>query len=124
MPDPADELTILNIKQQRTYFRGMQVSPFIGNLLENTIFVKNIPPQKMSVVEAFGDIASIIAQMAPEKVVHLKAPAQLSEEVERLVKLKKNGKISPEQTSELERYLALDLFISLAKAQARTFIAQ
>jgi hypothetical protein len=30
--------------------------------------------------------------MAPEKVIHLKAPAQLSEEVERLVKCKKSGK--------------------------------
>ncbi|WP_028526271.1 hypothetical protein [Runella limosa] len=78
----------------------------------------------MSVVEVFGNVAQLIAQMAPEKVAHLKAPAQLSEEVERLVKLKKDGKINQEQSSELERYLALDLFISLAKAQARTFIAQ
>ena len=78
----------------------------------------------MNVAEAFGDVASMLAQMAPEKIVKLKASTKMSEEVERLVTLKKEGIISFEQIAELERYLALDLFISLTKARARTLLAK
>lgn len=77
----------------------------------------------MTVTEAFGDVAGMIAQMNPEKVVALKASKQMSEQVEKLVVLKKEGTITLEQASELERFLALDLFISLAKARARTLMA-
>ncbi|WP_428665630.1 hypothetical protein [Runella sp.] len=78
----------------------------------------------MSVTEAFGDVASLIAQMNPEKVVALKASKQMSEQVEKLVVLKKEGTITLEQAAELERFLALDLFISLAKARARILITK
>ncbi len=78
----------------------------------------------MTVTEAFGDVAEMIAQMNPEKVVALKASRQMSEQVEKLVVLKKEGTITLEQSTELERFLALDLFISLAKARARTLMAQ
>jgi GTP-dependent phosphoenolpyruvate carboxykinase len=78
----------------------------------------------MSVTEAFGDVAGMIAQMNPEKVVALKASKQMSEQVEKLVMLKKEGVITLEQTAELERFLALDLFISLAKARAHILIAK
>lgn len=75
----------------------------------------------MTVSEAFGDVANVIAQMAPDKIVSLKASKQMSDEVERLIVLKKEGIISFEETSELERFLALDLFISLTKARARAY---
>jgi hypothetical protein len=78
----------------------------------------------MNVIEAFGDVAGLLAQMAPEKIILLKAPKKMSDEVERLVSLKKAGTIGVEQLMELERYLALDLFISLTKARARTLLAK
>ena len=78
----------------------------------------------MSVSEAFGDVASLIAQMAPEKIIKLKASKSMSERVENLVYLKKEGIISVDETAELERFLALDLFIGLAKARANQLIAQ
>ncbi|GGD40946.1 hypothetical protein GCM10011514_01280 [Emticicia aquatilis] len=76
----------------------------------------------MSVSEAFGDVASLIAQMNPEKIVKLKASNVMSERVENLVFRKKNGTITLDETSELERFLALDLFIGLAKARANQLI--
>ena len=76
----------------------------------------------MSVSEAFGDVASLIAQMNPEKIVKLKASNVMSERVENLVYRKKNGTITLDETSELERFLALDLFIGLAKARANQLI--
>ena len=72
----------------------------------------------MSAIEAFSDIADVIAGMNPAKIAALKAPKQMSERVEYLVNKKKDGLISPEEASELERLLALDLFIGLAKARA------
>lgn len=76
----------------------------------------------MSVSEAFGDVASLIAQMNPEKIVKLKASKVMSERVENLVLRKKEGIITFEESSELERFLALDLFIGLAKARANQLI--
>ena len=76
----------------------------------------------MSVSEAFGDVASLIAQMNPEKIVKLKASNVMSERVENLVFRKTNGTITLDETSELERFLALDLFIGLAKARANQLI--
>ena len=72
----------------------------------------------MTVTEAFGDVASLIAQMNPERIRTLKAPKAMSERVENLVHLKKEGTISIDETAELERFLGLDLFIGLAKARA------
>ncbi len=77
----------------------------------------------MSVVEVFGDIAGILAQMAPDKVVALRAPQSLGERVETLVEQKKQGPLSEEETLELERYLSLDLLINLAKAKAKVILA-
>lgn len=79
---------------------------------------------KMNIVEAFGDVAELLAQMAPAKIIKLKSSKKMSEEVERLVHLKKSGTIDLEQRAELERYLALDLFISLTKARARALLSK
>ncbi|MCA4898054.1 MAG: hypothetical protein ACK514_06975 [Bacteroidota bacterium] len=78
----------------------------------------------MNVSEVFGDVASALAQMAPEKIVALKASEKMSNEVERLVMLKKQGNIGPDEQSELDRYLALDLFISLTKARAHALLSK
>lgn len=78
----------------------------------------------MSVTEAFGDIASLIAQMAPEKVINLKASSAMSAQVEALISKKKEGNITPDESAELERFLGLDIFISLAKARARLILHQ
>jgi hypothetical protein len=80
-----------------------------------------IPKNKiiMSVFEAFGDIAGTLAQAAPERIIALTASPAMSARVEELVNRKKDGPISLEESAELERFLALDLFINLAKARAR-----
>jgi hypothetical protein len=77
----------------------------------------------MSISEVFSGIAEAIAQMNPQQVVNLKAPQQMSDRVEQLINKKKEGGLSIEETSELERFLALDLFISLTKARAKALLA-
>ncbi len=76
----------------------------------------------MIISEVFGDIAEVIAQMNPQQIINLKAPKGISERVEELISRKKDGIISIDESIELERFLALDLFISLTKARARKII--
>lgn len=78
----------------------------------------------MSIAEVFSDIADVIARMNPAEVVGLKAPEQMSVQVEQLIGKKKAGILSEAESSELERFLALNLFISLTKARARILLAQ
>lgn len=77
----------------------------------------------MSVAEAFGDFAEVLAAMAPEKVTELRAPMAMSERVEELVNKKKTDQLTEEEATELERYLSLDLLITLAKARAKKMLA-
>lgn len=78
----------------------------------------------MGVVEAFGDIATILAKMDPEKIANLQADEKMSLRVEQLVMNKKNGLITDDESIELERYLSLDLLLNLAKARANAMITQ
>ena len=73
----------------------------------------------MVIAKTFELVADSIAQMNPQEIIKLKAPLEMSERVEILVNRKKNNKISPEESNELERFLALDMFIGLTKAKAR-----
>ena len=77
----------------------------------------------MTVAERVGDIADSIAMLNPSQLLTLKASKAMSERVEELVFKKKDGIISEEEASELERYLAIDLLIALAKARARILLA-
>lgn len=78
----------------------------------------------MTVTEAFGDVATHLAELAPEKVASLKASPRLSAWLETLIARKKDGTITADERVELDQFLALDLFISLAKARARLLLAQ
>jgi CBS domain containing-hemolysin-like protein len=76
----------------------------------------------MTVTEAFGGVADLLASLSPEKIVTLKASTSMSERVEVLVNRKKEGLISEDENAELERFLGLDLLISMAKARARQLL--
>ena len=54
----------------------------------------------------------------------MKASKKMSDRVEELVLKKKQDNISVDESIELERFLTLNLFISLAKARARMILAQ
>jgi hypothetical protein len=78
----------------------------------------------MQISEAFGDIAETIAMLNPQQIVDLKAPQKMSDRVEELVIKKKHGQLNSDESTELDRFLALNLFISLTKARARIILAK
>lgn len=77
----------------------------------------------MTITQAFDDVAAVLARLDPAKIVELHAAPEMSNRVETLVLKKKDGNITFEETLELERYLALDMLIGLAKARARQLLA-
>jgi hypothetical protein len=77
----------------------------------------------MTVAEAFGDVADLLATMAPAKILEMRPSKELVERVEALIRKKKDAEISWEESLELERYLALDMLINLAQARARRLVA-
>lgn len=78
----------------------------------------------MQISEAFGDVAQTIAMLNPKQIVDMKASKEMSDRVEELISKKKQDIINVEESIELERFLTLNLFISLAKARARIILAQ
>lgn len=77
----------------------------------------------MTLIEAFGDVAEVLAKMNPSMVADLKAPAEINERISTLILKKKEGSINEDEAVELERFLALDMLINLAKARAKTLLA-
>jgi hypothetical protein len=72
----------------------------------------------MSVVETFELFAANLAEIDPAKMINLKAPEAMSKRLEELIQKKKQEGHTGEETTELERYITLDLLINLAKARA------
>lgn len=67
---------------------------------------------------AFEEVAEFIASLDPEKLLTLKPSAKVQKRLNELIAKNKDGEISREERSELERYLSLEQLISLAKARA------
>ena len=76
----------------------------------------------MTLTEAFGNVADAIAHLDPDKLLEIKAAPELSVRVEELTWKKKDGTITDAEALELERFLALDMLISMAKARARKLL--
>jgi len=77
----------------------------------------------MTLTEAFGSVADAIAHLDPDKLLEIKAAPELSARVEKLTWKKKDGIITEAEALELERFLALDMLINMAKARARKLLA-
>ena len=69
-------------------------------------------------ISAQDQIASFIAEANPERVLAFKFAPSIQMRIEILVQKKKDNIATPEEKEELERYLAYDLLIGLAKARA------
>lgn len=71
----------------------------------------------------YEEVADFVASLAPEKVVKLKASQKVQERLEELMSKKKSENLSQEEKYEMDRYLALDHLIALAKARTRIRLA-
>ena len=70
-------------------------------------------------VLAYDEVADFIAALDPHKLLTLKPSAIVQERVEALIYKKKENGLTIDEQYELDRYLALEQLVSLAKIHAR-----
>jgi hypothetical protein len=78
----------------------------------------------MTAQHTYDHIANFLATMNPEKILELRAPEDISQRLEDLMRLEKeNNGLSLEEKDELDHYIVLERLIRLAKAHARVQLA-
>ena len=75
-------------------------------------------------VRPFDDLINLLVETAPEKVLAFRASEKTVKRLYELIEKEKEGKIHPEEKTELEKYLMEEDFIIIAKARARLQIAK
>jgi hypothetical protein len=75
-------------------------------------------------VRPFDDLINLLVEIAPEKVLAFRASKKTVKRLYELIEKEKEGKILPEEKTELEKYLMEEDFIIIAKARARLQIAK
>ncbi len=73
----------------------------------------------MIAIPAYDEVASILAKLDPIKIVTLQPSEESCKRMSHLLETNRNGKLTSEESYELDRLLALDHLIALAKAHAR-----
>lgn len=71
---------------------------------------------------AYEEVADFIAALDPSKLFGLKPSSTVQARVEELINSKKENGLSTENQYELDRYLALEHLVALAKARARIYL--
>ena len=71
---------------------------------------------------AYEEVAHFIAELDPNKLLTLKPSTIVQTRVETLIYKKKEDGLSLEEQYELDRYLALEHLVSLAKVHARKYL--
>jgi hypothetical protein len=71
---------------------------------------------------AYEEVADFIAALDPNKLLELKPSKAVQSRVNELINEKSNNGLSSENQYELDRYLALEHLISLAKIRARRYL--
>ncbi|MFN0035912.1 MAG: hypothetical protein ACKVUS_12685 [Saprospiraceae bacterium] len=67
----------------------------------------------------YDEIASLLAEMDPAKVLAMKASSTLDERVEDLIHKKREEGLTETESIELEHYLIVNRVVALAKIRAR-----
>ena len=88
----------------------------LGTTLLLTYFCRKLSEMTAS-LSAQDQIAALLADSIPDKILAFKFAPSIQQRIEVLVN-KKKGNISLEEKDELDRYIAYDLLIGLAKARA------
>ena len=72
---------------------------------------------------AYEEVAEFLATLDPKRLLELRPSDVVQSRVEVLIDNKKNNILTSEEKYELERYMALEHLIALAKVRARVHLA-
>jgi hypothetical protein len=76
-----------------------------------------------TVIPAYDEVAAMLANLNPLKIIDLKPSESSIQRLSDLLEKNREGNLTISETYELERMLALDHLIALAKAHARIKLA-
>ena len=74
-------------------------------------------------VPAYDEIAAALAGLDPKKVIELRPSESAQNRLRELLDKNREGELTADEKYELDRVLALDLLLNLAKAHARRLLA-
>ena len=77
----------------------------------------------MTAIPAYDEIAVLLAKLDPTKIITLQPSESSSKRLSLLLDKNRDGLLTSEENYELDRLLALDHLIALAKAHARIQLA-
>jgi hypothetical protein len=89
-------------------------------LSENIVYLQTeiLNEKKMVVYNAYDQIAELIAELNPAKVMALKANKELQNRFENLVEKSKESSLNLQEKDELDHYVVLERLIRLAKIRS------
>lgn len=77
----------------------------------------------MTAIPAYDEVAAMLANLDPSKIINLKPSESSIQRLTDLLEKNREGDLTTNESYELERMLALDHLIALAKAHARIKLA-
>lgn len=77
----------------------------------------------MTAIPAYDEVAAMLANLDPSKIVNLKPSESSIQRLSDLLEKNRESNLTTSESYELERMLALDHLIALAKAHARIKLA-
>lgn len=73
----------------------------------------------MTIYSMYDQVADLMASLAPDKVLKLKASAEMQIRFELLVDKSKEGELTTQEKDELDHYVVLERLMRLAKIRAQ-----
>ena len=72
----------------------------------------------MTIYSAYDEIAELLAQLAPDKILALKASSEMQARLEILIEKSKSGQLTAREKDELDHYIVLERLVRLAKIRS------
>ena len=72
----------------------------------------------MTIYSVYDEIAELLAQLAPAKILALKASSEMQERLELLIEKSKEGLLTSREKDELDHYIVLERLVRLSKIRA------
>jgi hypothetical protein len=88
------------------------------SISEKILFLQILNEKKMVVYNAYDQIAELIAELNPAKVMAMKANEELQNRFESLVEKSKESSLNLQEKDELDHYVVLERLIRLAKIRS------
>lgn len=73
----------------------------------------------MTIYSAYDEIADLLAEIEPDRLLKLKASEAMQLRLEELIEKSNEGALSKEDKDELDHYIVLERLIRLAKIRAQ-----